>query len=271
MVDVMTTVRGLDLHYNILHPKQQKTIVFLHGFTGSSMTWQHVAHKLPADYRIVAIDLIGHGKTAAPKQLLHYTMEEQVEFLHDFFESRGIETAILVGYSMGGRLAMAFTSKYESCVDKLILESASPGLADFAERTSRIERDNQLASRIEEGGVEAFVDYWQEISLFSSQKQLADSVQKEIRQERLSQRAHGLANSLRGMGTGQQKSYWSSLSKLSKPVVLLVGELDSKFCSIAEKMAEHLPKCTVIKVSGVGHAIHVENPESFATIIKDQQ
>ncbi|GEK35579.1 2-succinyl-6-hydroxy-2,4-cyclohexadiene-1-carboxylate synthase [Kurthia sibirica] len=270
MVDVMTTINGLDVHYTIVHPKQQKTIVLLHGFTGSSTTWQQLMAKLPANYRIIALDLIGHGLSAAPKQVQHYTMEEQVSILHTFFQERQISTATVIGYSMGGRVALAFAMQYPECIDKLILESASPGLAAREDREVRMQHDELLAARITEDGIEAFVDYWQDLALFTSQKTLPIQMQQAIRTERLQQSACGLANSLRGMGTGQQKSYWSSLSQLSKPVVLLVGELDTKFCSIAEKMAEHLLDSTVIKVSRVGHAIHVENPESFATIIKDQ-
>lgn len=270
MASVVTTINGLDFHYEVFNPRQEKTIVFLHGFTGSSATWYEVIEQLPSNYRVIAVDLIGHGHTASPKQLHFYKMEEQVEMLEAFFKWKQIEKFDLIGYSMGGRVALAYALTYAERIQTIVLESASPGLAELADRETRMESDHLLAGRIESEGVETFVDYWQDIALFNTQKSLSSEKQLAIRSERLAQNAKGLANSLRGMGTGQQKSYWDMLSKYTKPVVLLSGELDAKFVKKAEQMAALFPQCTHLTIPKVGHAIHVENPQSFATIVKEQ-
>lgn len=270
MASVIATIHGIDVHYEVQHAKQEKTIVFLHGFTGSTKTWHEVIANLPEDYRLISIDLIGHGKTASPKQVACYTMEQQVELLEAFFTWKDINTFDLIGYSMGGRVALAYALTYPQRLSKLVLESSSPGLEDWQDREARMESDYLLAAKIQSEGVESFIDYWQDIALFKSQKSLPVEQQRAIREERLQQSAIGLANSLRGMGTGQQKSYWDKLSKYSKPVVLLSGELDAKFIKKAQQMTALFPQCVHRTILKSGHAIHVENPQSFATIVKEQ-
>lgn len=270
MASVIATINGIDVHYEVQNARAEKTLVFLHGFTGSTKTWHEVMKNLPQDWRMIAIDLVGHGKTASPKQVSFYTMEQQVALLESFFAFKKIEQFDLIGYSMGGRVALAYALTYPERIAKLVLESSSPGLENLADREARMESDNLLAARIQSEGVEAFVDYWQDIGLFHTQKSLSKEQQQLIREERLQQSAIGLANSLRGMGTGQQKSYWDKLSKYSKPVVLLSGELDVKFIKKAQQMATLFPHCEHRTILGSGHAIHVENPQSFATIVKEQ-
>lgn len=74
-------------------------------------------------------------------------------------------------------------------------------------------------------------------------------------------------NSLKGMGTGVQPSWWSDLSSMSFPVLLLAGAEDSKFAAINREMNNELPDSRLEIISGAGHAIHVERPEIFGTIV----
>jgi len=129
-------------------------------------------------------------------------------------------------------------------------------------------RDEALAARIISGGIENFVDRWENISLFDSQKLLPEPVRWAIREERLSQNPIGLANSLQGMGTGAQDSYWERLGKLTMPVLLVTGQSDLKFEAIAKKMVELMPDAVHKTIEG-GHAIHVEKPVEFATIVRE--
>lgn len=270
MASVITTISGLDLHYEVFHPKAEKTVVFLHGFTGSTKTWQHVIERMPENIRIFAIDLIGHGLTASPKNVSSYTMEAQVDLLEAFFEQRKLTNFHLVGYSMGGRTALAYAIAHPERIDRLFLESASPGLENELDREKRKASDNYLAERLLNEGIREFIDYWQQIPLFTTQSRLSEQVKAEIRAERLAQNELGLANSLRGMGTGAQRSYWDSLTAFARPVILLTGELDQKFYRKAEQMKEQFQNCSHIVINGCGHAIHVENPEVFVTMIEKQ-
>ena len=106
----------------------------------------------------------------------------------------------------------------------LLLESASPGMADESERAERLRRDAALADRIEQQGIEWFVDYWERLPIWASQARLSQAVLKAQRNQRLRNDPRGLANSLRGMGAGAQPGLWQSLPCLPIPALLVVGE-----------------------------------------------
>lgn len=262
-------IRELSIHVDMEGEPHLPTIVFLHGFTGSTATWREVREQFSGSYRTVAIDLTGHGKTTSPENPVRYSMEEQIEDLNKLIEQLSIQSFYLVGYSMGGRIALGYTIKYPERVRALVLESASPGLKEEVEREQRRNADALLAKKIIENGIQSFVEKWENIPLFDSQKSLPEKKREEVRAERLQQSEIGLANSLLGIGTGSQKSYWDTLQKLKKPVYLITGELDAKFVGIAREMENLLEKCRRSIVPDVGHAIHVENPCIFATMIKD--
>ncbi|MEK5232972.1 2-succinyl-6-hydroxy-2,4-cyclohexadiene-1-carboxylate synthase [Lysinibacillus sp. FSL K6-0232] len=261
-------IRGLETHIEIWNKDAPSTLVALHGFTGSTATWHYLAQALP-NVRVVAIDLIGHGRTAVPAHVQRFSMEEQVQDLEEICCQLQLEKFTLLGYSMGGRIALSYAMSYPERIDKLILESASPGLRTAAERAERCEQDEALAQKIIANGIESFVNAWENIPLFATQQQLPKSVREAVRAERLSQKAEGLAGSLRGIGTGVQPSNWERLEQLVIPVLLLTGALDKKFCKIAQEMKALLKNGTHITVNHAGHAIHVENPAEFATIVEE--
>lgn len=243
-------------------------LLLLHGFTGSVETWKPF---LPywRDYRLILVDVIGHGRTDSPTDPARYEIEKVAADLEEILRHLHLQDAHVLGYSMGGRLALTFAILYPHRVRTLILESSSPGLKTMQERWERIERDEALAEEIERYGIKKFVEKWENIPLFASQKRLPLSVRQQIRTERLSNNEKGLANSLRGMGTGRQPSWWKRLSEVSIPTLLLCGEWDQKFCRIAEEMKKYLPNYEMVKVAQAGHAIHVEQREIFAKIVSE--
>ncbi|WP_201716543.1 2-succinyl-6-hydroxy-2,4-cyclohexadiene-1-carboxylate synthase [Rossellomorea arthrocnemi] len=258
-----------DIRYFVEVKGEGEPLVFLHGFTGDTTTWSPITDHLSTTHQCISIDLIGHGLTESPKDFTRYKMERVSLDIRFILDELNIEEAVLIGYSMGGRLALHFSLTYPQRVKALILESASPGLKTTEERVDRMKKDHGLADRIEKDGIENFVDFWQEIPLFASQKRLSDRERFNIRKQRLNQSATGLSNSLRGMGTGAQDSLWDRLCDLSLPVQILVGELDHKFIYIAEEMKKRNSDFQIVTFFNTGHAIHVEEPLKFGTIIKE--
>jgi 2-succinyl-6-hydroxy-2,4-cyclohexadiene-1-carboxylate synthase len=259
-------LNGLKYHVEITgkgHP-----FVLLHGFTGNIDTWKPFCKKWAEHSKLIMVDIIGHGKTDSPDDLAHYRMEKAAGDLANILDQLNIGQTDVLGYSMGGRLALAFAVRFPERVRKLVLESASPGLKTERERSERRQSDARLAKMILEQGLEAFVDNWENIPLFQSQKRLPPEVREKIRKQRLAtNNERGLANSLIGMGTGAQASNWNELSRIDCEVLLITGELDQKFCGIAEEMQQLLKKCRWIVVESCGHAIHVEDEEKFGTIV----
>jgi 2-succinyl-6-hydroxy-2,4-cyclohexadiene-1-carboxylate synthase len=244
-------------------------LLLLHGFTGDSSTWMPFCKTWGLHSRMIIPDIIGHGKTEAPPQLERYQIESAAHDLNQILENLGVEKTDLLGYSMGGRLALTFAMLFPEKVRRLILESSSPGLATEAERTERRMKDGELANFIIEKGMESFVDHWEKIPLFSTMESLSPKVKAAVRQQRLSHSPQGLAKSLLGMGTGAQSSWWDSLKQLNCKILLLTGEKDDKFCGIAETMQQLLKNSRWMVVKDSGHAIHVEVKEKFGTIVSE--
>lgn len=241
-------------------------VVFLHGFTGTGGTWDNIVARLPEDLQSLTIDLPGHGRTDSetPKDMERFSRD-----LVALFEYLQWTKVHLVGYSMGGRAALSFAVFYPDMVKSLTLESASPGLSDEHDKEERRQNDEQLAQRIQSDGVEAFVDFWENIPLFHTQKSLQKEVRNKIRTERLFQSAEGLAQSLQYMGTGAQPSWWDALQNFKVPVLLVAGGRDDKFTAINQSMQKQIPKAELTVVEGAGHAIHVEQPVVFGRIVSE--
>lgn len=250
--------------------KSGSVLVMLHGFTGSAAGWGSQLDALAAyDLRVIALDSLGHGLSDAPDDPHRYTIERCQQDILAALQKLGVGKgqAILLGYSMGGRIALytAFSEFFRA----LILESSSPGLEDPVERAQRRISDEALAVSIEQEGVQAFVERWEELPLFASQKALPLAYRETLRKQRLQNRARGLAQSLRGVGLGVQPSLYARLPTLHIPALLITGELDTKFTAFARHMAQLLPQSQLCIIPGAGHTVHLERPEEFVSLVGD--
>ena len=238
-------------------------VVLLHGFTGAATTWRGLTVRLAPQFEVIAFDFVGHGGSESPAAIDRYRMPRCVEDLVAALGALGHERASWLGYSMGARAALQLAVHHPEAVDALLLEGATPGLADREERGARVASDEALAGRIERDGLEAFVDFWQSISLWDTQGGLAAETVDALRRQRMSNSEVGLANSLRGMGTGAQEPLHERLHEVDVPVLLVTGALDRKFTAIATAMAARLPAAERCAIEGAGHAVHLEDPAAF--------
>ena len=206
------------------------------------------------------VDLPGHGtrgEVTGRSVTLSHALAAVDEVTAD------LDRFDLIGYSMGGRIALHVALAHGDRVRRLVLESASPGLERKVQRAERIALDEELAKRIERGGVAAFVDTWSSRPLFASQQALPVEVQERLRRLRLENQADGLAASLRGLGTGVLPSLWDRLGELRCPVLLVVGALDTKFVHVARDMAPRISDVRSSAIEGVGHTVHLEAPHAW--------
>src|SRR3954468_16846135 len=201
-------------------------LVLLHGFTQTRQSWRRTAQALAGTYRAIAPDLPGHGqavaKTASFDAVTAYV--------------RALEPDVLVGYSMGGRIALH--AAYQLQPKRLVLVGASPGIRDATERAQRREADERLAARLETMTIEQFAREWGAQPLFSGQP---ERVAAAAYADRLRNTPQGLAKALTGLGTGVMEPLWDRLPELEIPVTLITGERDEKFRALAEQMRERLP------------------------------
>lgn len=260
-------VNGLRLHAE--RTGTGPPVVLLHGFTGSTTTWRRLADRLAPEFEVIAFDIVGHGQSDAPPAVERYEMRRCVDDLVAALRLLGLERAAWLGYSMGARTALQIAAHHPDAVDVLVLEGVTPGLAAPEERAARVASDEALADRIERDGLEAFVDFWQSIALWDTQDGLSADVVAAIRAQRMANSEVGLANSLRGMGTGAQEPLHDRLEAVSVPTLLLTGALDQKFTTIAQQMAGAMPNAEQHVVAGAGHAVHLEDPMGFESAVAE--
>ncbi len=225
------------------------TLVLVPGFTQTAASWDPVVAHLPPDLEATAVDVptgLGFAETAVA-----------------IGEQHG--RAVYCGYSMGGRLCLRLALDRPDLVRGLLVLSASPGIADAAERAARREADEKLAQEIERDGVDAFLDRWLRQPLFATLPPDAAGLDARRAGNTIATLTHGL----RALGQGTQEPLWERLRDLEPPFVPAAGVLDEKYVDIAFAMAARVgPDVHPVLIGGAGHAAHLENPEAFASLLR---
>jgi len=255
-----------ELGYTLSGDARHPTVLFLHGFMGSSKDWRNVIAALEGRYRCLAVNLPGHGASLGlPPE--DYTTEGAVQNLLGLLDELNIEYPALVGYSMGGRLALYLALRHPERCAGLFLESASPGLANAAEREARRRSDEEQAVRLESADFEGFLRDWYSQPLFASLARHEGLLQKTIEARQRNDPGE-LARSLRGMGTGNQPSLWDELGVLRVPALVVAGELDERYTGISTRMASLAPRIRSAIVTGAGHNVRLEAPEAYLALLE---
>jgi 2-succinyl-6-hydroxy-2,4-cyclohexadiene-1-carboxylate synthase len=173
---------------------------------------------------------------------------------------------VLVGYSMGGRLALRAVLREPRAYRALVLLGATPGIENESRRRARRAADAELADWMERSSIHAVVDHWQNQAVFATQSR--ELVERQ-RRGRLSHDPGKLAAMLRATGQGALEPVWGEIGRLRIPVLCVAGERDDKYAQIAERMAAVLPLGRAAHVPGAGHAAHLEQPDAFAELLLD--
>ncbi len=306
-----------------------RPFVLLHGFAQSARTWDDIAPCLAAQHPVYALDFVGHGESDRPTDPAAYSMNAACEVLLAFLRYVQDENAglapIVVGYSMGGRMALVSAVRAIATVSSgsssaasadsdsrnasmsvvdhppdafdlipkedpsasscsatrptdlpfaaLVLESAGLGPASSAERERVARRNEENARQLRDRGVAAFMDAWERLPLFATQRDLPQQVRAQVRDQRLSNDAEALARTFEGTGAHRMPSRSESLEALKClracgiPVLYLAGEYDEKYRATAEWL-EAQQTANVRIVSQAGHNTHLECPESFIHILE---
>ncbi len=237
------------------------TIVFLHGFLGSRVDLQPIGTRLQPSIDTLCLDLPGHGQSVdLPTET--YSFFVAANFVLE--QIQHLSKPALYGYSMGGRLALYLGLTYPDRFSHLFLESTSPGLASQSDRTDRRTQDAKLATELQTD-FPGFLRSWYNTELFKTLRNHPHF--PELLDRRHNNNPTELAKALQGMSTGSQPSLWETLNTLQIPIDLLVGTEDPKFLTLNQKMAQTAPNARLNIIPGVGHNIHVENPEAIVRLL----
>ena len=254
-------------HYSLIGPEYAPVICFLHGFMGNRHAFDRVLPYLCDRLRCLTVDLPGHGHTQVYGGSDCYRMAPTATALIELLTQLQIPKCTLLGYSMGGRLALYLAVHYPHLFTTVILESASPGLKTQLERDLRLEQDLQLANELETMEFSAFLERWYCNPLFTSLRKHPDF--EQLIAQRLTNTPLALAQSLRQLSTGRQPSLWPQLGTISLPLWLWVGELDPKFTQINTDILINCRMARFKIVAHGGHTLHFERPLAFANLIHE--
>lgn len=240
-------------------------VLVLHGFTGSATAMAPLTSRLDG-FTVIAPDLIGHGRSESPPDPTRYTVPAMAEQALAAAGTVGHERVHLIGYSMGGRVALAAACAAPDRVWSLTVIGATAGIADPEQRRQRAEADRARAEMIEED-LAAFVDQWMSTPLLAGQARLGSEYMQAARAQRLASNPAGLAQSLRMGGTGVMEPLHDRLGSCLVPACLIAGADDAKFCALADELAALLPQAAITRIPNAGHAAHLEQPERVAAAI----
>lgn len=256
------------LYHTTTGTRDNPPLLFLHGFLGSHADFLHLLPTLSKHFYCVTVDLPGHGKTET--KLGDYTFSRTAEAIVDLLDYLNIRKTHVLGYSLGGRIALYLACEFGDRIADLIIESVSPGLKTAAERKQRQQQDDITALELLKTPLLDFLDKWYSNPLFADLKQhpklFADMVQR-----RLQNRPEELARALCGLSLGRQPPLWEHVSTSRSPLLILVGVLDPKFVSIGTELFEYCQtnnkQATLSVFERCGHNIHLIAPNAYVNAI----
>ena len=223
-------------------------VTFVPGFMQRGEAWQPVAAALSQRYRVRSLDFAT------------WTADERIDEIAAVTQPGDA----VVGYSMGGRLALHAALREPEKLGALVLVGVSAGIEDRVEREDRRRSDESLAEWMERRSIEEVVAHWEQQPVFATQTQ---ELRAEQRPGRLSHEPQRLATLLRSAGQGSLEPVWDRLGTLACPVLLTAGELDRRYGSAARRMAERLPHARVRLIPDAGHAPHLEQPTAVSELL----
>ena len=255
--------------FNVIIDESKKgkiPLLFLHGFTGSAADWTFLFETITPDVFPIALDLPGHGKSLNLEDKF-YNLENLDLVINAIAENFNFNQFILAGYSMGGRAAYRYAVNFPEKLLGLIIESATPGLAEKEFKEERFKADKELAEKISQNGIEWFVDFWFSQSIFSSMKNLPEKEVESVKQKRLENNPAELAKALLGGSQGKVEHVWNKLYKINFPLLLIDGEEDKKYRFLDTLVLKEVSAGRRVTVKGAGHNIHLEKPEEFIILV----
>ncbi len=236
----------------------RETVVLLHGFAGTGRGWDPVVARLDAErYRALAPDQRGHGTRAGARPITFAAVAADILALAP-------ERFALCGYSMGGRVALHVALAAPERITRLTLVATTAGIDEDLERARRRAADAALADAIEADGLEDFAERWLAQPLFADDPPAAQTL---ARADIVRNDPAGLAEALRGIGTGAMTPLWDRLGELDVPAVVLAGQRDAKFRELAERLVAGLPQAELLLARGAGHALPRVAPGAVAAAI----
>lgn len=250
----MNSVSYKNISVNFTDVGEGKVIVLLHGFLENLTMWKALSTVLSQSFRVITIDLLGHGKTDCLGYV--HSMEENAEIVHAVLQSLKIRKAIIAGHSMGGYVALAFAEKYPTMIRAIGLINSTPK-ADSDER--KINRDRAIAAVKQ--GYANFVKLAVG-NLFSANNRIRLQTEIEhVRSEALKTPLQGIVATLEGMKIRKDREFLLANNQFS--TLLILGEKDPVLNFEETVEFQKYDRVDVVTFPD-GHMSHIENADELA-------
>lgn len=242
-------------------------LVLLHGFMQDARAWDETAPALACDRPVLALDFAGFGGSERPDRDAPYRLEAMAASVADLVDEATPEgRAHVLGYSMGGRVALCLAKSRPDRVASLLLEAAGLGIEDPEERACANARDARWVEQLESGTMEDFVAYWESLPLFASQAGMPAERREAVRAMRRDCSPEVLSRVLRGAGQHTMPYFGEAVCGFPMPIYYLAGQLDRKYTKVALRLSA-TAGATVTLLS-CGHNAHTEQPEAFCEHVR---
>lgn len=244
-------------------------LVFLHGFLGTPTEWLALLDRLPAAWRqrCHCLTLPGHGPEAPDAM----PWPRLADWLDHELASRQIQSAVLYGYSLGGRLALHYATSAQSLhadgrskLAGLVLESANPGLTSPEARRERMHSDALWVQRLRQEPLRQVLVDWYQQSVFSD---LTPARRAELITLRSQHDPRRLAHMLAASSLARQPDLRPWLQCTSLPVLYLYGAADQKFANLAAELLAACPALEGARIPSAGHNLHLTSPDEVAAVL----
>ena len=245
---------------------EETPVLFIHGFTGSSKSWSLIRNEI--NIPSLSLDIPGHNKSTFNDMNEDYFFKDFSNELYMILSQLKINKLHICGYSLGGRLAIAFASKYPSMIESLVLESTTIGIEDRQQREERYIEDIELSSNIK-NNLPMFNKSWEKNKLFELQKKRnieGFNEQKDIRQ---GHNKDQLSKSLKTFSVGNMPFMRNTFQKLEFPIHIINGKDDIKFIKEGRIMLRLNNHSKQYIVNNASHNVHLENKEMFTDIFNN--
>jgi 2-succinyl-6-hydroxy-2,4-cyclohexadiene-1-carboxylate synthase len=223
-------------------------VLFIPGFMQRGDAWRPVAELLPERYPSVLLD---HSENS---------FEGRLAEIRDAGAGR-----LLVGYSLGGRLALRAALREPERYLGVITVGATAGIDEPSLRSVRAEADERLAAWMEAAPIEDIVGVWERQPLFADQ---SETLIEKQRPGRLDQRPEDLALLLRTAGQGVLEPVWHDLLRFEPPLLAVAGSRDEGYVRAAKRIADTAPRGRAEIVEDAGHAVQLQRPDVVAGLIE---
>ena len=255
-------------------------LVALHGSLADGQSWENFADVLGADWQVIAPNI---APLSAEEARFDAICDDIAQFLYSLDQQECDDECmivdapnppILLGYSMGGRIALELLQRFPDVpISALVVESAGLGPDSDEERAEYAARSREWAQRCRELPPEEYVSWWASQPLFETQKSLPAQVRERQRAARLAVPREIIVHLMLGVGAEHMHSarenaqLLRSLHRSGLNVSYIAGEQDTKYSAIAHTLDRD--NICPVHIFNTGHNIHLEAPTALATFLRD--